>query len=167
MMFLLLAACLDSASLEPGDPHPYHEDPPSISDVAWSCDPEEGSWAFTVNTDNWSGGGWVWFGVSPSNVEGHRLRSVDAAADGSSDKLTLELDIKEDWRDASRNSSTRWLCSDEPRLSFMVTVYDPSGSGVEDCRTWGHRPTLWNDIDAAYDCDVVLDVPEEDTGTGE
>jgi hypothetical protein len=167
MIIILLAACLGSSTLEPGDPHPYHDENPSISDVTWSCDPEEGSWSFTVKTEHWTGGGWVWLGVSPSNVESHKLRSVDAAADGSDDKLKLELDIKEDWRDASRNSSTRWLCSDEPRLSFMVTVYDPSGSDVEDCRTWGHRPSVWNEIDAAYDCDVILELPEEDLDTGE
>ena len=49
----------------------------------------------------------------------------------------------------------------------MVTVYDPSGSDVEDCRTWGYRPSVWNEIDAAYDCDVVLELPEEDLDTGE
>jgi hypothetical protein len=166
-MILWLMACIGSSTLQPGDPNPYHDGDPSITDVSWACDPEESAWQFTVKTEHWTGGGWLWFGISSDNVEGHRIRSVDAAADGTDDKLRLELDIEEDWRDAKRNSSTRWLCSDEPRLSFMVTVYDPSGGDVEDCRTWGFQPTLWYEVDAAHDCETILDVPEEASDTGE
>ena len=167
-MILWLLACGGSASLDQADDGPFHEEPPSISDIAFDCDPEEAEWVFEVSTVNWTGGGWVWMGKSDSNAEGHRIRSVEAAADGTSDRLKLTLDIEEDWRDASRGSSTRWLCSDTPNLSFLVTVYDPRGDTVEDCRTWGLHPQLWSRIESAHDCEDVLEMPESvDTGGSE
>lgn len=162
-MILWLLACGGSASLDQADDGPFHEEPPSISDIAFDCDPEEAEWVFEVSTVNWTGGGWVWMGKSESNVEGHRIKSVKAAADGRSDALKLTLDIEPDWRDAARGSSTRFLCSDRPAMSFMVTAYEPRGQSVADCRAWGRTPELWLTVDGAYDCERVWEI-DPDTG---
>ncbi len=163
-MIVLLLACGGTEPLEPHNSDPFHGDPPIIESVSAECDPDEGEWEFKVETMNWTGGGWVCMGKTPGNVEGHRIKSVGAAADGSSDTLRLTLDIEPDWRDATRSSSTRYLCADQPTMSFMVTAYDPRGDGVEDCRTWGTNPDLWFSVDGAYDCESVLD-SESDTGS--
>jgi hypothetical protein len=160
MILWLLAACTGGAELQPADPDPFHDGIPAIETIDWACDPEANEWTFEIRTENWTGGGWIWMGKSESNAEGHRIKSVEAAADGTTDRLKLSLDIEEDWRDASRSSSTRWLCSDTPQLSFLSTVYGPRGDEVEDCRTWGLQPQLWSRVESAHECEEVLDMPE-------
>ena len=167
MIFWLLTACGGTEKLKPADPDPFHDGQPVIESIDWTCDPEANEWRFDVRTQHWTGGGWIWMGKSENNAEGHRIRSVEAAGDGTSDRLKLTLDIEEDWRDAARGSSTRWLCSDLPELTFLATVYDPRGDTVTDCRTWGHNHQLWTRIESAYDCEVVMDVPGADTGEAE
>ena len=164
MIFWLLA-CMADGELSPADPSPFHAEPPSISSVEWDCDPEESKWVFNMKTTHWTGGGWIWLGKSETNAEAHKIKSIEAAADGSTDKLRLSLTIEEDWRDASRGSSTRWLCSDIPTLTFLATVYDPRGEAVSDCRTWGSNPSLWERVESAHNCETVLILPESgDTG---
>jgi len=162
-MILFLLACTSSGDLSPSDPGPFYDADPVIDSIEFSCDEEESSWTFVVRTTHWSGGGWIWMGKTVEDAEGHRITSQKAAADGSRDKLKLTLDIEADWRDATRSKSTRWLCSDMDELSFMNTVYDPTGSGVRDCRAWGENPELWLEVETAYDCETVMDVPT-DTG---
>ena len=160
-MILWLLACGNTEPLTPHDDNPFHGDPPSIESISADCDPEAGEWEFEVTTQNWTGGGWVWMGVTANNAEGHRLRSVKAAADGSSDRLFLQLDIEPDWRDATRSKSTRYLCSDRADMTFMVTAYDPRGDRVEDCRTWGSNPNLWTEVDSAYDCSTLWETDDD------
>ena len=162
-MMLWLLACGTPTPPERTIDNPFHDAPPRIQTLSAECVPEEGEWIFDVLTQHWTGGGWVWMGTAANNAEGHRLRSVSAAADGSTDALRLTLDIAADWRDAARNSSTRFLCADRPRMSFLVTAYDARGEGVEDCRTWGHDPALWLSVDAAHNCETEW-VTEADTG---
>ena len=165
-MLLLLLACTTGAHLDTADPGPFFEADPVIDSVEFGCSEEDEEWTFVVRTTGWTGGGWVWMGTDPDNAEGHRIVSVSAAADGSTDKLKLTLDIKADWREATRSKSSRWLCSDLDTLSFMTTAYDPRGEGVVDCRSWGENPLLWLLVDAAYDCETVMEV-EEDTGAND
>ncbi len=164
-MILSLLACLGNAELQPAEPGPLFEEAPVIQTLEWSCDPAESEWSFDIHTDHWTGGGWIWMGKSSTNAEAHRIKSVEAAADGSKDRLVLRLDIEADWRDASRGSSTRWMCSDVPQLSFLATVYDARANDVEDCRVWGLDNTLWSRIESAHECEKVLALPESsDTG---
>jgi hypothetical protein len=162
-MILWLFACAAPGDLDPSDSNPFQEGVPEIASVDALCDVDEEEWVFEITTENWTGGGWVWLGKNANNTEGHRIKSISAAADGSQDFLRLKLDIEADWRDASRSQSTKYLCADQPVLNFMVTTYDARGEGVEDCRTWGPDPLLWYQVDAAYDCDSILEF-EQDTG---
>ncbi len=129
-MIWLILACTSSPVLDGAAEGPFHEAAPRITDVDVACDTDEAEWTFEVRTENWTGGGWIWMAKAEDNAEGHKNRSRRAAADGSSDFLQLKLTIEADWRDAQRNTSTRWLCSDWPELTFMATAYDPTGSGV-------------------------------------
>ena len=164
-MILWILACMTDAQLQPAEPGPLFEDAPIIQTIEWSCDEVEAEWAFEIITDHWTGGGWIWMGKSPTNAEAHRIRSVESLADGSADRLVLTLDIEEDWRDANRGSSTRWLCSDIPEITFLATVYDARSNDVEDCRVWGSNPSIWERVDSAHNCDKTMELPESpDTG---
>ena len=123
MILWLLTACTGGVELKPVDPDPFHDGVPEIQSIEWACDPESNEWAFEIQTQQWTGGGWIWIGKSENNAEGHRIKSVEAAEDGTTDRLKLTLDIEEDWRDAQRSSSTRWLCSDTPQLSFLAIAH--------------------------------------------
>lgn len=142
---------------------PFFDGDPTITSIEVACNTEEAEWTFEVETDHWTGGGWIWMGQSETSAEGHKIASRRASADGSSDFLQLQLKIEADWRDAKAGVSTLWLCRDWPELTFMATAYDPSGQGVEDCRTWGADPTLWTRVEGAYSCDKVIELPV-DTG---
>jgi len=156
-MMVWLLACVGQATFEPVDPDPLHKGQPVITDVSWECDAEDAKWTVSVRTEQWSGGGWLWMAKDETNAEAHRMPSVKAAADGTTDQLQVKLSVKEDWRDAKSGSSTRWLCAETPQLSFLVTAYNTGGDKVNDCRTWGADPTLWTRIDSAHDCTTVLE----------
>tara|TARA_B100000575_G_scaffold291177_1_gene296458 strand:+ start:650 stop:1177 length:528 start_codon:yes stop_codon:yes gene_type:complete len=162
-MILWLISCWSTPQPTGVSADPFHSAPPRIVNLAAECSEDEGEWVFDVITEHWTGGGWVWMGTSTDNVEGHRLRSIGAAADGSTDALRVTLDIEPDWRDAARNKSTRFLCTERPQMSFLVTAYDPTGKAVADCRTWGADPTLWLTVEAAHDCETEWELPT-DTG---
>ena len=165
MILWTLLACLADAELQPAEPGPLFDQAPIIQDIEWKCDPIESEWSFEIRTEYWTGGGWVWMGKSSTNAEAHRIKSVEAAGDGSADRLVLRLGVEADWRDASRGSSTRWLCSDVPKLTFLTTVYDARATEVKDCRAWGLDTSLWSRIESAHDCDKILELPESsDTG---
>jgi len=162
-MIWLWFACTSSPKLTQNKGDPFHGEDPIIESVDFDCDVERARWSFEVRTTHWTGGGQIWMAKSIDLTEKHRITSDKAAADGSSDELTLSLSIPADWRDAKPDASSRWLCSALPDLTFMATVYGPSGNGIKDCRTWGTEPNIWNDIDSAFDCDTVIDIPI-DTG---
>ncbi len=156
-------ACTSSPPLVANEGDPFHEGNPSIESVDMECDREKEKWTFEVKTKNWTGGGTIWMANTVDIAEKHRIKSKKAAADGSSDKLELQLSIEADWKDADLDKSTRWLCADQPRLTFLATTYDPSGNNVTDCRTWGVNTTIWEQIENAVSCDNVISFPI-DTG---
>lgn len=101
------------------------------------CDPDRGRWIAEMTTTSWTGGGLVWLTVDGSYVERHFIRSVEAAADGSEDRLTLRLDIVADWRAATAGTSTAFRCVEE--VSWRFVVNDLSGD-VADCVSAGTDP---------------------------
>ena len=155
-MLLLALAC--APTTRPAhDSGPYFDGDPTITSVTWACDTDGAEWDFEVTTEHWSGGGVVWMARDAENIEKHSVPSKEAAPDGSTDRLALSLSIVPDWRDATLGSSTRWLCSDEPSLSFLLEMAKADGSLSSDCRTWGANPTLWGDIAGATACKTVLE----------
>ena len=163
MVLLLLSACITPGSTTLPDPLSGAD--PRISSVRWDCDPERSAWLFTIEADAWTGGGTAWIARDADRYEEHRIRSVKAAADGSSDILELELDVVADWRDASPGTSTAWRCADAASLTFQVAIKETSGDDQTDCRTWGASPDLWDAFAGVPACEVRLTIT--DTGAGE
>ena len=98
MILWLLTACTGTDELKPAETDPFHEAAPAIESIDWACDAESNEWTFEIRTQHWTGGGWIWMGKSHTNAEGHRIRSVEAAADGTSDRLKLTLEPKNSLR---------------------------------------------------------------------
>lgn len=161
MWALVLLACSIKTHSVADSVAPVSDDPPQITAITWSCDIDAASWAFDVSTARWTGGGRVWLSQGGDPTEYHSAPSVRAAADGSTDALSLDLDVVADWRYASSGSSTRFRCDQEALLSFMVTVYTADGSEVADCRTWGASPEIWATIDGAHPCETALEIPAD------
>ncbi|MEL6342584.1 MAG: hypothetical protein AAFV53_05590 [Myxococcota bacterium] len=157
---LLAIACFPPADA-PVVYAPLDGPPPALTDVQWSCDAERGAWSFTLEADAWTGGGQIWMAEDDVRVEVHRIRSVEAAEDGTADRLEVDLESVADWRDAVNGSLTRWRCADEDALTFQALIFEVSGDPAADCRTWGAVPALWADISDAPDCDTLLNTSEE------
>ena len=162
MIFLWLA-CTSTVELTEGAGNPFYSEPPTIESVSFDCDPEQSNWSFDVFTEHWTGGGRLWIAKTIDLVERHRMTSKEAAADGSSDHLSLKVGIEPDWRDASPDKTTRWLCRDVTDLTFSIVVYDPTGSEIKDCRTWGADTEIWTQIDGTFACETAIELPI-DTG---
>jgi hypothetical protein len=148
----LFAAC---ATTNPENEGPFFEDPATISEIAFGCDEKAATWTLVVDTEHWTAGGRLYMGMDATDVESHRVYSASAARDGSTDRLELELGIVADFRDVQLGSTSAWLCSDGPALSFLVSVQLADGSDRADCRTWGVDPSIFEDP-----CDVVIDPPK-------
>lgn len=163
LALLWLGACISPA---PGSlpVDPLDGPPPAITQVTWACDAEASRWDFSIVADAWTGGGTIWVARDAEVYEAHRIRSVEAKANGTQDTLELSLGIVADWRDASSGSSTQWRCTDAPSLSFQAAVYDTPGDAITDCRAWGAAPELWADVLDSAACDTLLEVT--DTGVG-
>ncbi len=159
--WLLLLSCAGNPDLDSAQSGPFHEGSPVITHVKWGCDQEDMDWDFEVRTEHWTGAGWLRMAKSSEYAELHRMPSVEAAGDGSTDRLRLSLNIAQDWRSASSGSSSAWRCRDESVLTYMITVYDTSGETVTDCRTWGPNPEIWAQISGVHQCENILE------GTGD
>ncbi len=156
-MLLLLLAC-QSASPSPV-PDEKSPGPPSIVAASYACNSLTARWTFLVDTDAWTGNGQVVLSDDGNYIEVHPLRSLEAAADGSSDRLTLELGVVADWRDVSPGSSTAFNCN-EPGLAGLIRIFATDGQTPTDCRIFGEdRWASWN---FNYSCTTPL---EEDSGT--
>ncbi|RME24545.1 MAG: hypothetical protein D6798_10965 [Deltaproteobacteria bacterium] len=168
--FLLLLLALATACHRRGraatDQPPAVEDaPPEIVGVDWGCDVDAATWSFEIETDGWTGNGYLWMASGSATWERHPVYSVEAARDGSADRLAVELDIEPDPREVVLGSSTRFLCSDRNAMAFVVEVYSADGEAVADCRWWGVADLVGADDGGLPDCGTRLDTGDTgDTG---
>ena len=162
-LLTLATACAQGGGAVDSDSAWLSTEAPEIVAITASCDPAFATWSFQVDTTGWTGGGALWMAERGDRVERHGLSSVSAAADGSTDRLSLSLSAVADWRYAVEGSSTAWRCVDEDALSFQITVYTRDGADRADCRTWGADPSLWDRLDEVPDCATVLE-DADDTG---
>ena len=144
----------------------FFDDDPTIVALDYSCDSDDGQWAFQFQTSGWTGGGRVFMARSADSIEQHKLFSAEAAANGDWDCLIETLSISEDWTLAQTGTSTRWLCSDLDELSFMVQVDTANGSSIADCAVWGANPGLWENVDELTPCTDFLQPGGQKTDTG-
>jgi hypothetical protein len=164
-VFYLLISCVPVNTTDP-EAVLFHDEDPVLEAVDYECNSDDGSWTFRLQTTGWTGGGRLYIAEESDGVEQHKIVSAEAAANGSWDCLIEELDIAEDWTLAQSGSSTRWLCSDEPRLSFMVQVYDPRADAVADCAAWGANSDLWHTVEGLDACTEFLQPKGQTTDTG-
>ena len=148
------SACVSSDERDPGTV--LHDTPPTITGIQYSCSVDEEKWIFQVTTDAWTANGTLYLAATSDYVEQHSLQSEEAAADGSSDLLTLSLSIVADWRDVSASSSTAFLCNSttEAAICWRIFVYTPGTGDVSDCASGGYEPTWFDDMDDIPTCDT-------------
>lgn len=153
--FSLLSAC-GPTTTDSATGSPLHPSPPEIQEFEGSCSVQDGLWSFEVRTLGWTGNGHLYWAMNADYVEKHVLSSIEAASDGSSDRLSLELGIVADWRNAESNSSTSFQCRESTidTLQMRLVVYDSSGA-TADCRSLGTDPEFFDAIESAPPCDLV------------
>ena len=161
LLALVAVGCVPRMPDGPGQDGPFFDAEPTIDSLSWSCAGDEGVWHFDVRTEGWTGGGRLWMAREPETAERHKVYSIGAAADGSSDHLYVELEVSADWRDAVPDESTRWQCGDVDALSYLFAILDPTGEARTDCRTWGADPDLFAEVSGATPCETLL---ASDTG---
>ena len=127
---------------------------PEINGFDKECDPETDLWTFDIYANGWTSNGHVWMSDGNS-TEKHYIQSIGAAADGSDDHLSLELEVVADWRDAESGKRTQFRCQHETDLSFLATVMHPETGSITDCVKSGSLD--WTLIEGAPDCDHTLE----------
>ena len=140
--------------------------PPHITGITLKCDLDVGRWRVEVSTDAWSGGAAVLWTVDGVYFEKHdRFGSIEAAADGSADKLRNDISIVTDFRPAG-NGNSLFTCNASP--SAYIWVNDLKGQ-PSDCRNVGAHPELVAAAPKAPECPVAFvlegtdtDVPDTD-----
>ncbi len=152
MIFFIACHTVSSVSAEKEEENTFPV--PNITELMASCDSEQDQWFFEAWTDGWTSNGHIWMtdGVA---IEKHNIYSAGAPPDGSSDNLYLELEIVSDWRDAVNGKHSRWLCSEEETLGYMLTVRHPENYSQADCASWGLQ--LWSELEDVPECDQVWD----------
>ena len=114
---------------------------------------DKAEWRLRIEATSWSGGGRMYWTPEGSYFEDHRVRSREAAADGSSDRLELDLDIVGDWREATQGVSTALRCTDDPDFLFVLRDLDD-----DDADCWHLGPGLvdWFAV-ADPDCEAIVE----------
>ena len=103
---------------------------PIITETEWTC--EDDNWSIVVSTEGWTGNGLIWLGDS-NRYERHPIYSVEAASDGSADRLRINLTATADWRDTQSGSLTGFYCEEKERLSLFITIHHPQTLETSDC----------------------------------
>jgi len=146
---------LFSACIRPGSGEDTFVDeqlsPPAIDSFDVSCDVDAAKWTIDVMASSWTTGGEVLLTVDGIYAELHDVTSQQVAADGSSDHLSLTMNIVADWREATGNAQTAFLCADDPALRFVI--YDLDGK-ISDCRNWGENQAALDTVEDIPPCAV-------------
>ena len=153
-MLLALLACNAKDAAVPEDSDVWVV--PTLTEATATCDAEKAKWTFTATADAWTGNGQVVLSTDGVYVEKHTLYSKEAAADGTSDSLSLSLSVEADWHDVSVGASTVFNC-DEPELAGLLRIYTRDGEAEADCRAFGVEPERWVSWEEAIACDTALE----------
>lgn len=136
---------------------------PTLVSVAVTCDGDAATWTFEAETDAWTNNGQVLLSADGAYIERHDLYSVEAALDGTHDRLKLVLEVVPEWRDVTLGTSTVFNC-ETPELAGVLRVYARGSKDVADCRAFGEAPERWSTWDPEVACASTL--PDTaDTGT--
>lgn len=144
---------VDSAPIAPS------EQPPTIATATLSCAPDSGKWALNVGTERWTGGAELRMSTDGLYVEAHPVLSVEAAGDGSADRLELNITFVADFQDVSPGATTAFNCG-TPALQGLITVFERDGKTPADCRFFGTDSALF----ASWDWETCTDSIEVSEG---
>ncbi len=123
-------------------------DDPVVTETELNCEDDE--WTVIVQTEGWTGNGLVWIG-SNERYERHPIYSIEAADDGTTDRLRIQLTSTADWRDAQSGSLTGFYCSEKEELSVYIIVRHPQTLDISDCvqldGELSEPDSIWGSVD--------------------
>jgi hypothetical protein len=162
-----LAAC-GPPSVEPPtrDPSPFNPGEGQIEGLSLSCATDAGRWTLRVRTDAWAATGLLLWGTDPAAVEAHSFGSVQAAANGSADCLSLSLGVEADRAEAVAGVSTRFSCEALEELALSVFVSDTEATVWTDCRAKGDMASAFAGREDVPSCPVALEAAPVAGDTG-
>jgi hypothetical protein len=157
-LLILVTGCLFYPDPPAPDSAPFFEGDTAITSVDWTCSAEDDTWTFRIATEGWTGGGLLSMSDDGLRIEAHEVLTLEAAADGSTEELLLELEIEADPQLVVSGRSTRHLCNADTRaaLAYRLVVYEAFENGVADCRVWGQELD-WNAAAGYSVCDTRLE----------
>jgi len=126
---------------------------PEISSISLDCDEQQARWSLELLANAWTGNGELWFSTDGRYIEVHPIVSIEAAADQSSDQLTLSLQVVSDWKQVELGSTTVFNCH-SPGLAGRIRLYAVDGNTEADCRRFGED--LW-EAWGYRSCDQVIE----------
>ena len=151
-----LVACRMPAADPAAHLGPWHDGAPAIEGIELSCDPVDARWELRVRTDAWAAGAFLWVTADGMVVEKHTAASIESAEDGTEDCLRARIGLAVQPADASDGTS-RWLCEDANRLSYVLAVSDSRDTAFTDCRIWGADASVWSGTPGPPACGRRLD----------
>lgn len=131
-------------------------DTPHITSASVECDTEDAEWTFSIQADAWTGNGQLQWTTDGDYLEKHMIYSEEGAADGTSERLGLDLDVVADWRDVETGSST-WFNCNTVDLTGILRIYTRTGGDEADCRAFGTAPERWSEWDLGVSCETLLE----------
>jgi hypothetical protein len=132
----LLAGCV---ALPPADlPDPVRSRAPRFTAWSLACERAEERWVLEAEADAWTAGVRLTWTATDAPIEVHLARSVEAAPDGSADRVRLALPIAADPRDAAPGAATRFTCNDD--VGAVLELLELDAETASDCVTWGEAP---------------------------
>ncbi|MCP4810619.1 MAG: hypothetical protein GY913_33180 [Proteobacteria bacterium] len=111
--------------------------------VGWNCDATD--YWYDFYTVGWTGGGYLWIyqtgSTNPWNEE-HTVPVLASSEKGHWDNLYLQVAITDDYTQVEDGVKTLYACdgSMETTLTWLLEVYDTSGTTLADCAVWGDDP---------------------------
>ncbi|HMV68214.1 MAG TPA: hypothetical protein PKA64_15310 [Myxococcota bacterium] len=151
-----LMACRAEGDL-PDPALPEGTPPPAITSITFKCNLDGGTWRVEVGTDAWAGGASLMWTLDGSYVELQPgFRSVQAAADGTSDLWRLDLTIVDDFRPAGTGGNTAFTCNDETSALVWVEALDQT---PVDCRQIGPAARVLLPGKVSPPCPTVWEPP--------
>ncbi len=156
---LLLACAASTPTADTGPATPVSGDP-TLQAATWGCSEDEDRWSLTAEANRWTGNGGLALTLDGLYVEEHEVRSVEAARDGTWDRLALDLEIVADPREVAPGERTAFLCDPPTRdgLAARLWIHPPSSSAIADCWTWG-PPVDWAAAGYTSACTAVEPPP--------
>jgi hypothetical protein len=125
-----------------------------LTSASVECREAEQFWRFEATADAWTGNGSVRLSADGAYIERHTMYSREAAYDGSSDALRLDLGIVADFRDVVLGTTTAFNCH-SAGVSGILEILERDGRTTADCRVFGEAPDRWSEWEPDLACPLL------------